>query len=902
MDTFGRIRSGISELRKEKEELKTKYNFLADELARLVMANGKEIKAVAEKASAGAEGLAAASEQIDRLGKSLAEAEKRLSDGISSLDKHSEDQKNAMIELSERLQRAQGAAEEAKDGVKDNRARDNARSKYVDDMRKSLGGLEAMKERISEIEKAGSLLVKGVRNLEDMRGSLAGMEERIALLGKSLEEKESGLDTKILTSIAPLKKESDSQSSAIKRLDDGIVKINLDIQSIGKDMAAERAGIARVRDSAAQNRKRLEMLGTLQSQVKNIEDIKTGLVSGVESLKGMTNKFAALEQKTRDLDARLTEADKAIDAKLDERASALDRQITAKTKDMEGQMQERLGSLQANLTEKGRTMETKLVDLSKQLEGGLSAELDGMKKEIGREIAGSKKLRLDVQKVNASIADLKSGQSGSKSGILDTKKQLSSVSARVNSLEALREKVKVIEDAKDALVAGMGDLAEVKEGLGVLDEKGKSLEGMIATRTRTLESGLQKSAGSVSSLGTDLIRLGKQVDDAKQGIAGLSAGQTETMNRVASLEKLRQKTRDIEGLEKSMAEKLREMKPVQKEVAAIRRELEGSRRDAEEADSVLDGKLDYNISSLKREAAFNAASLARMDEEIKGLSIGLRSVEKDWHVGRKDVTGTRLELDRMQKKLGDIEKLQVRLTEIEQAKEDMSTAMDSRLEQKMQFMETTLRQKGDNIEAGLAESIKAREAKLNTDIAGIRKDLAGKGRALDGTKKRLDTLSRLEERLGFIDEQKEDITRSVASLQSMQSGQAELEERGRNLDKQFKEMKSGMARDLAGLRGQVESAKTGDRNKFDSAVKAFLNTRGDLNGRMSGLDVKLDELDKRMSDFSRTLMRLDLLEKKLDRLSDQGTEMRRDVDRMEVKEESGEKVVLVDLDGEKGEI
>lgn len=843
MDTFKRIRSGISELKREKDELKTKYDFLAGELSRLVQANSNEIKAVATKAMAGAESIAGAEEKINKMEKTVGEAEGRVLNEISALKKHSEDYKKALIEVGERLQHAQDSADEANKWVEDNREQGKSLSKYMDDMGKRISDLASLRERIKEIEKAGDVLVKGVQDLEELRGSVAGIQEKIAGLDSSLADRAALTESKLSSDIASMQHEVKSNSLAIKGTDSAMEKTTLDLQSIRHDIVAEHAGIARVRGTAANNRKKLELLGTLQSQIKNIESIKAGLVKGVESLRGMANKIVALEQKTRDLDARLTNADKALEAKVLEKATGLDRQISEKTGAMESQMQDRLKFLEANLTEKGRTMETRLVDMHKQFEGSASAELDGMKKEIGKEMSDTKKLRLDLQKMNASLRDLKSSSAGSKSGVQEIKKALSSVSSRVNSLEALRERVKVIEDAKDALIAGMGDLADVKEGVGVLDEKSKSLEERISGEAGALRSDMQKA------------------------IAGLKADQSATKKKVASLENLRQKTRDIERLEKSLSARLREIKPVQGEVAALRHDLESNKREMDNTDSVLESKMDYNTSSLKKESAFNAASLAKLDEELRGFSLDLHSMKKDWQAGHRDVSETRTAMANAQKRIAELEKLQIRLKEMENTKEALSNAMDARLEEKMKFLETSLRQKGENIEAGLQERSKAIETKvtkLNSTIAGVKKE--------------------------------------VASLQSLQELQAGMDERARNLDKDVRELRSGLARELAGLRGQIESAKTGGRDKFDSAVKAFLNTRGEISSKMNGMNIKMSELEKRMNEFSRTLIRMDLLEKKLDRVTERSTEMRRDMDKLESKEESGEKITVVDLEKEGEEI
>ena len=110
MDTFKRIRSAITELKKEKEDLKIKYEFLADELTRLVEANTKEIKAAADKSMAVAEGVAATREKIKKVEGSIPRVKGRMLDEITTLKKHSEDFKRALFELGERVHKAQDAA------------------------------------------------------------------------------------------------------------------------------------------------------------------------------------------------------------------------------------------------------------------------------------------------------------------------------------------------------------------------------------------------------------------------------------------------------------------------------------------------------------------------------------------------------------------------------------------------------------------------------------------------------------------------------------------------------------------------------------------------------------------------------------------------------------------------
>jgi chromosome segregation ATPase len=700
MDTFKKIRSGISELKREKAELETRYNFLADELNRLVQANTKEIKDIAARTASSSESIAAVGEKIKKIDESFKGFEKQLGNEFISLRNKSEDFSEALIEIGNRMRDIKNSTDEANRGVRGSRVQDKELLKHMDSMQKRIGGLEALRERITEIEKAGDVILKGVQDLEKLRGSVASADERIGALRTLLEERTSALDKKILSGISGAKRDSDQHYSAVKKLGGDIEKINLDLTAIRKDMEAEKAGIARVRAGEAATRKRLEMIGTLQGKIKNLEDIKTGLLKGVESLKGIENKMAAIEQKTKDVDARLTTADKNIEAKVIEKTKLLDRQIAEKTAAMESQMQERLKFLDGSLTQKGRMIETKL----------------------------------------------------------------------------------------------------------------------------------------------------------------------------------------------------EEIKPAAKQISALKKDMEASRLAMENSNKVLEGKLDYNITSIKKETAFSAASLARLDEEVKKLSFDMQSVKKDWQSASKDMIEEKTAMSRTQRKLADMEKLQLRLKDLEQYKEALSSSMDARLEEKMKFLETTLRQRGGNIEAGMLDKTRGIEAKLNSEIALVKKELAARAKSIEGVKNRLTAVGRIEERLKSMDEDKDVIAKSVASLQTLQTAQVQMEQNERNLEKEVREIKSGLSKNLTEIRGQLDQTKTGDRSKFDSAVKAFLSTRGELNTKTAGLDIKLSEMERRLNDFSRALIRIDTLEKKIDRLSERSTDMKRDMEVLGRKGGSEEKVMVVDLD------
>jgi len=206
------------------------------------------------------------------------------------------------------------------------------------------------------------------------------------------------------------------------------------------------------------------------------------------------------------------------------------------------------------------------------------------------------------------------------------------------------------------------------------------------------------------------------------------------------------------------------------------------------------------------------------------------------------------------------------------------------------------------VEADLDEKISAVRKGLGTDIAGLKKGLSSKTNDIGSLKKRLDTLSRLEERLRFFGEEKDEIARNVSSLQNLKAGFSEMEERTRNLDKEARELKSGLSRDLGEIRGQIDSAKSEKREKFDTAVKAFLNSRSELNNKTNALNIRLMEMGKRMDAFSRLTTRIDMLEKKMDRITERSSEMRRDVDKLETKEGEEEKIAFVDLGKDNEEV
>jgi chromosome segregation ATPase len=340
---------------------------------------------------------------------------------------------------------------------------------------------------------------------------------------------------------------------------------------------------------------------------------------------------------------------------------------------------------------------------------------------------------------------------------------------------------------------------------------------------------------------------------------------------------------------------LSEIKKLQNSVTGMRKEIATDKIRMEDVDSAIDKKMDYSVSSIKKEAAFNAASLARLDEEVRKFTLDVNSLKKDFGSSGAMVGKLSSSMERLQKKVAGLEKLQVKLGKIGDAKQALTEAMEAKLEERIKFLEMTLRQKAENIEASLSEKSVAAEKRIDNDLSSIKKDLVGKSKAIGSVESKLDKIVKIEERLRANDKDKAAIAKNVSSLQDMKSGLSKVDERSRSLDSELRALKAQTESGMAEVRGNIDSKKTEEGNKFSTAVKAFLNARADLNKKISLLELRLTDSNKRVSDFSNVVSRIDLLERKVDRLTEKGSQIRRDMDGLERKGEPDEKVMVVDL-------
>ncbi|UCD03232.1 MAG: hypothetical protein JSV63_01175 [Candidatus Aenigmatarchaeota archaeon] len=600
----------------------------------------------------------------------------------------------------------------------------------------------------SELSRLAENNAKSIKELYDKSESFAAFE-------KSVKESISTIDNKFVSGISLLNRTSDEQSSLLKDQDSAIQRLTLSLQAVKKDIEAENERTRRVKESAEENKRKLELIGKLEAKIKHIEDVKAGLIKGVESLKNIKTDMAALEQKTKDLASKLTDADKFLESRLLEKTRMLDSQIADKTDAMVYQMEDRLKLLESNIVKRNNEV---------------------------------------ISKVNL-----------------------------------------------------------------------------------------------------DLTGIGKDIVTANKMISSLKTEGATTKKRFSEIDAIRHRVEDVEKLGDAISGNLAEIKHLQKNIADLRKDVDSSKIVMKDVDAAIDKKMDYNISSIKKEAALNSATLTKLEQDLNRFSLDLNSVKKDIGSSGTNLGKLSSAVEKLQKKIVGLEKLQVKLGEMGDAKQALTEAMEAQLEERIKFLDTSLRQKAENIEAGILEKSKASESRLNTDINTIKKELSGKSKTIDSVKTRLEKIGRLEERLKNIDRQKDVITKNVTSLQEMKAGMTKMDERSRNLDRELRALKAQVDSGFADVRGAVDTKTTEEDNKFSTAVKAFLNARGDLNRKISLLDLKIADNNKRLNDFSKTSSRIDLLERKLDRLSEKDAAIRRDVDDLERKGGDEEKVMVVDL-------
>lgn len=725
MDGFNKVRRGIAGLKDEKEDLKNNYKFLTRELDTIVKANSRAIKEFAGKSESLATSMAAMQERLGRTDDSIESTSVSLSSTISAIQKRLDTQKKTLENIGNGLQKAMDNADSAARGISDSR-------KYEKDVSKSI---------------------------QHISTSVGGLDEKLGSFEKSVSETMSSIDNKFTAGITLVSRSSEEQSSVIKDHDSAIQRLTLSLQALRKDLEKENERVLRVKEIASKSATRLELLGTLQAKMKHIEDVKTGLVKGVETIKSMKNEMAVLEQKTKDLGSKLTDADKFLESRLLEKTKMLDSHMAEKTDSMEYQMEERLKLLESNIVKRNNEV--------------------------------------------------------------------------------------------------------------------------------------------ISKINLDMAGLGKDVTGMNKMISSVKTDHAATKKRLAEIESLRQRISDVEKLGKTLSENVAEIKKLHKHIEALGKDMDSNKIRMEDVNAAIDSKVDYNISAVKKDAAFNSAALKRVDEGLNRFSLDLNSLKKDMGSNTRGLSGVKASLEGLQEKAGDLEKLQIKLGDIGDTKAALTDAMEAKLEERIKFLEMTLRQKADNIAASLSEKSSAAETRLNKDITAIKKELIGKSRSIDAVKARLEKIGRLEERLKTVDQEKDIITRNVSSLQNTRADISKMDERSRSHDKDLRALKAQVESGLIEIRGKLDTRNTEDGNKFSTAVKAFLNARADLNKKLSLLDLKVSESNRRIGDFTKLVTRIDLLEKKMDRMTERSSEIRRDMDSMERKGESDEKVMVVDLGNER---
>jgi chromosome segregation ATPase len=845
MEDFNKVRTGIAGLKKEREDLRKNYEFLSRELNRIVDDNSGTIKQLTEKSESMATSLASMDERLGRTDSSIETARGSLTTDVMGIKRRLESHKKNLTDIGERLQKATDVADVATKRIDESRRFEKGMSKYLNDLN---ANLEVLEQKISSFE-------------------------------KSFEESLSTTDNKFVSGISLINRTSDEQSSVLKDHDSAIQRLTLSLQTLKKDLEKENERTKLARDSAEENARKLELIGKLEAKIKHIEDIKSGLVKGVESIKGIKNEMVALEQKTRDLDSKLSDADKFLESRLLEKTKMLDSQMADKTQAMEMQMEDRLKLLESNIVKRNNEVISKV-----------NLDLAGRGKYLTAASRALSSLKTDHTSTKRKLAEI---------GTLQSKiKQIEEVKAgvlkEVESIKGMKNQMAVLRQKTNDLDSNLSDADKFLESKML--EKTKSMEKHMKVRLKLTESDIvKKNSDVISMVNLDMDGLANDLTTANKMISMVKADHAETKKKVSEIASLRQRIRDAEKLGKTLSENLAEIKKLHNSVVALRKDFDSNRIRMEDVDSAIDSKIDFNISTIKKDAAFNSATLARLDEGLKKFSLDVNSLKKDLGTSGTSMGKLTGKVDSLQKKVSGLEKLQVKLGEMGDAKQALTQAMEAKLEERIKFLDTNLRQKAENIEANLSEKSKVTESRMDKDISAIKSELSGKTKTIDSVKARLEKIGRLEERLKTIDRQKETITKNVSSLQAMKTGMTKMDERSKVTDRDLRALKAQVDSGLADLRGKIDTTTTEDGNKFSTAVKAFLNARADLNKKISLLDLKMQDSNKRMTDFSKVINRMDLLEKKVDRLTEKGAQIRRDMDYLENKGEPDEKVMVVDL-------
>ena len=833
-ETISRIRSGISGLKKENIEAKSRYEFMASQLSRAVEENSKDIKAMSQRMASVAEVLSAAEEKIKKGEAALKSSESRMAAQLAGESKHFDNIRDAMVEIGERIQSAQGSADDAARKAADARAQYASVLKYANDLHKRLGELESLKEKVIRLGTSADAMAKREGELEDLRGSVGSLKERLTAFEASAQGQSALMSTRISSDIESLKSGAKAQAFGSQKIESSVEKMALDMQSMKKDLAAGRAAVERAHALAAETRKRLEQVGTLESRIKHIEEVRSGLVKGVESLRSVTASLAAMEQKTKDLDQRLTGADRALGAMLSEKGAALDKRMQEKAAAVEAQMQERLRFLESTLADKGRAAETRLAEANKQSQIGMSARLAAMDKAMDRQAAGIKKLREEVSGL----------------GALDK-----SIAVMGTGLEAIGKEVKAGASSAAALTA----------------QQGKATLGLQA-------------------LGKDMEMLGARLSSAEAGFVTLEA-------RVASAEKAASQLKEIGKLDRSLQAAVKEAGSVKADVDALRGDLESAKSATSNAEALAGAKLDSLEASLKKEIAFGSASISRIDGELRKTSLERQAMRKDMQSWMKGMSGMQSDIAQLQKRSSDMEKLQIKLKEMSDAKDALSSAMEAQINEKIGFVEERLGQKAEAAEASLRQFVGSEKSGLEAGMASLRKDVAAGEKSIGILRDMSSDVAALEERVGKAEETAREAAKSAESLQGLRSSLSETAEKARGLEKGMGELRAALSREMSDARSKLEASRDEKRESFNSAVKAFLGYRAEAAGKMAELSARFTEMEKRLDALTRSLTRVDLLERKADRLTEKSAEIRRDVDTLGRKS-GDEKVVFVDLEGE----
>jgi len=241
MDTFSKIRSGIGDLKKEKEDIKNRYQFLSGELGRIVETNARQIRDLSQRVMAQAQMLSAADARIRKMEEASRGAETRIEEQISSVSKQAGNHREALGEMGLRIQKAQSTAEEAIRENSAGREMKKSQSKSLEILQKRVNDLESLRERVNEIGSISDVLGKGLKNLEELKSEISGMQENISGLEVSMKGKADLLQSRLAPDISAVKNGIKSHGQEIERLQSALEKVAMEINGkIGRASCRER--------------------------------------------------------------------------------------------------------------------------------------------------------------------------------------------------------------------------------------------------------------------------------------------------------------------------------------------------------------------------------------------------------------------------------------------------------------------------------------------------------------------------------------------------------------------------------------------------------------------------------------------------------------------------------------